>query len=82
MFYSKRSRKFETNKINPKCYWSILRSFLNNKTFSVYLPLIHSNQFAVDFKEKSQLINSFFNVLIFRPEAIYLPRHCVEQMNP
>ena len=37
MYYSNLSKKFETNKINPKCYWLILKSFLNNKKFSVYL---------------------------------------------
>ena len=28
--YSKLSRKLATNKINPKCYWSMLRHKHNN----------------------------------------------------
>ena len=62
----------------------MLKSFLNNKKIPCIPPLIHNNQFAVDFKEKSKLFNSFSqsNTLILRLEAIYLPRYCVEQMNP
>ena len=46
--------------INPECYWSILKNFLNYKNISWIPPLIHSNQFIVDFREKSELFNSFF----------------------
>ena len=46
--------------INPKCYWSILKSFLSNKKIPCIPPLIHNNQFVIDFIEKSKLFNSFF----------------------
>ena len=59
-YYFKLSRKLAVNKINPKCYWSILKSFLSNKKIPCIPPLIHNNQFVVDFKEKSELFNSFF----------------------
>ena len=59
-YYFKLSRKLAVNKINPKCYWSILKSFLNNKKIPSIPPLIHNNQFIVDFKEKSELFNLFF----------------------
>ena len=59
-YSAKLSRKLPTNKINPKCYWSILKSSLNNKKISCIPSLIHNNQFVVDFKEKSELFNSFF----------------------
>ena len=59
-YYFKLSRKLAVNKINPKCYWSILKSFLGNKKIPCIPPLIHNNQFVVDFKEKSELFNSFF----------------------
>ena len=58
-YYSKFSRKLAVNKINPKCYRSILKSFLSNKKIPCIPPLIH-DQFVVDFKEKSKLFNSFF----------------------
>ena len=59
-YYFKFSRKLAVNKINPKCYWSILKSFLSNKKIPCVPSLIHNNQFAVDFKEKSELFNAFF----------------------
>ena len=58
--YSNFFRKLAADKINPKCYWSILKSFLNNIKIPCISPLIHNNQFIVDFKEKSELFNSFF----------------------
>ena len=84
-YYFKFSRKLAVNKINPKCYWSILKSFLNNKKIPCIPPLIHNNQFIVDFKRKkaNYLSHSLqSNVLILRREAIYPPRYCAEQMNP
>ena len=59
-YYSKLSRKLTTNRINPKCYWSILKSFLNSKKIPCIPPLIHNNQYVVDFKEKSELFNLLF----------------------
>ena len=59
-YYFKLSRKLAVIKINPKFYWSILKSFLSNKKIPCIPPLIHNNQFVVDFKEKSELFNSFF----------------------
>ena len=50
--YFKLFKKLAISKINPKCYWSILISFRNNKKIS----LIHNNQFVVDFKEKIELL--------------------------
>ena len=59
-YYFKLSRKLAVNKINPKCYWSIFKSFLSNKKIPCILPLILNNHFVIDFKEKSELFNSFF----------------------
>ena len=70
-YYFKLSRKLAVNKINPKCYWSILKSFLSNKKIPCIPPLIHNNQFVLDFK-----------ALILKPGAIYLPSYFIEQMDP
>ena len=59
-YYSELARKLGTNKIIPKCYWSVLKIFLNNNKILCIPPLIHNNQFDVDFKEKNELFNSFF----------------------
>ena len=82
--YFKLSRIPAVNKINPKCYWSILRIFLSNKKIPCIPPLIHNNQFVVDFKEKGKLFNSFFAKQCTHIETgSNLPiQYCVEQMNP
>ena len=82
--YFKLSRKPAVNKINPKCYWCILRIFLNNKKIPYIPPLIHNNQFVVDLKKKANYLTHSLqsNALILRLETIYLPRYCIEQMNP
>ena len=80
--YFKLSRKLEVNKINPKYYWSILKSFLSNKKISCIPPLIHNNQFDVDFKEKSKLFNSFFAKLCTYIETgSNLPTHIFRRTN-
>ena len=78
-YYFKLSRKLAVNKINSKCYWSILKSFLNNKKVASIPPLIHNNQFAISFKVKANYLTHSLqsNALILKPEAIYLPRYWV-----
>ena len=54
-----------TNKLintqkSSKAYWSLLKGFLNNKKIPLIPPLFHENRFITDFKEKAELINSFF----------------------
>ena len=45
---------------SPKTYWSILKTFLNNKKIPCIPPLFHENKFITDFKEKAELFNHFF----------------------
>ena len=79
-YYSKLSRKLATKKTSPKSYWSI---FLITKKLPVYLKLIIINLSQILKKKVDYLTHSLqSNVLILRREAIYLPRYCVEQMNP
>ena len=59
-YYSKLSSKLTNKNTNPKYYWSILKSFLNNTKIPCIPTLIYNNQFITDFKENSELFNSFF----------------------
>ena len=46
---------------SPITYWSILKTFLNNKKTHCVPPLFHENIFMTYFKEnKAELINKFF----------------------
>ena len=43
-----------------KSYWSILKTFLNNKKILVIPPILHDNKFITNFKEKAEIFNNFF----------------------
>ena len=45
---------------SPKSYWSILKTFLNNKKIPCIPPLLHSDKFSTNFKEKADTFNDFF----------------------
>ena len=45
---------------SPETYWSILKTFVNNKKIPSILPLFHENKFVTGFKEKAELFNHFF----------------------
>ena len=56
-----------TNKLintqnRSKDYWSLLKGFMNNKKILPITRLFHENSFSfiIDFKEKVELVNSFF----------------------
>ena len=74
-YYAKQATKLTSNKINPKCYWSILKSFLNNKKIPCIPPLIHNNQFITDFKEKSELLNSFKLIQLILRQTMFSYRN-------
>ena len=43
MYYFKFSRNLAVNKINPKGYWRILKSFVSNKKIPCMPPLTQNN---------------------------------------
>ena len=45
---------------SPKSYWSILKTFLNNKKIPFIPLLLHDDNFITDFKEKKEIFNNFF----------------------
>ena len=59
-YYTKLSRRLADPLTSPKTYWSILKTFLNNKKIPCIPPLFHENKFITDFKEKVELFNHFF----------------------
>ena len=50
----------ESTSINTKCYWSLLKTFLNNKKIPCIPPLYHDDKFVCDFEEKSKIFNNYF----------------------
>ena len=59
-YYSRMSVKLTDPKTSPKTYWSILKTFLNNKKIPCIPPIYHDNKFITNFHEKAELFNSFF----------------------
>ena len=58
-YYSNLSTKLIKQKSNPKTYWSVLKRFLNNKKIPCIPSLIYENKLATDFRENSEIFNSF-----------------------
>ena len=59
-YYCRMSNKLTNAEKSSKAYWSILKSFLNNKKIPLIPPLFYENCFITNFKEKAELFNSFF----------------------
>ena len=45
---------------SSKAYWSILKTFLNDKKILCIPPVFRDNKFVIDFREKAELFNTFF----------------------
>ena len=45
---------------NSKCYWALLKTLLNSRKISYISSFFHDNKFSTDFREKSEIFNSFF----------------------
>ena len=62
---SKQNYSRLSNKLldSPKSYWSILKTFLNNKKIPYIPPLLHNGKFIMDFREKAELFNDFFKAV-------------------
>ena len=56
-YYTKLSNRLVNPLSSPKTYWSILKTFLNNKKIPCIPPFFHENKFVTDFKEKVELFN-------------------------
>ena len=59
-YYTKMSSRLADPLTSAKTYWSILKTFLNDKKIPSIPPLFHENKFITDFKEKAELFNHFF----------------------
>ena len=59
-YYSRMSAKLTKFYKSWKVYWSLLKTFLNNKKIPLISPLHHQGDFITNFKIKAELFNSFF----------------------
>ena len=81
-YYSKLSIKLANRATSSKTYWSILKTFLNNKKIPCIPPLFHENKFITNFKEKAELFNTFFaNQCALLNNSSVLPKNLAKLTN-
>ena len=54
-YNSKVAKQLLDPSTSPETYWSILKTFLNNKKIPIILPTYHNNKFITDFKQKAEI---------------------------
>mgnify|MGYP001793298187 CR=1 FL=1 len=59
-YYNRLSKKLSDPQTSSKAYWSILKSFFNDKKRPVIPPLLVNNAFITEFKVKANLFNTHF----------------------
>ena len=59
-YYSRLSDKLLDSKTSPKPYWSILKTFLNNKKIPCIPPLLHHGKFI---RKKLNSLMTFFKAV-------------------
>ena len=59
-YFNNISKKLRDSLTSTKCYWSLLKTILNGKKVPCIPPIFHDNKYITDFKEKSEIFNSFF----------------------
>ena len=64
--------------IAPKCYWSLLKTMLNDKYAPCIPPIFHDNKFVTGFSKKGDLFNSFLQssaqllkIAVFFPHQLF-----------
>ena len=60
-YFAKIAKKLSDPNISSKTYWPILKCFLTGENVPCILPIFHESRFIIDFREKAELLNSFFS---------------------
>ena len=59
-YYYRLGKRINDPSTSAKSYWTILKTFYNKRKIPLIPPLLVSNSFVTDFKEKANLFNEFF----------------------
>ena len=59
-YYARLSKKLLDPMSSLKSYWSILKTFLNNKQIPCIRPLLHDDKFITNFKEMAEIFKYLF----------------------
>ena len=59
-YHFRLTEKLRDRNTSPKAYWSLLKTFLNNKKIPCFPPTFYENDFVIDFQKKVETFNEFF----------------------
>ena len=59
-YYENCGKKLNNPLLQAKNYWSILKTFYNDKKIPLIPPLLVNNKFITDIKTKANIFNKFF----------------------
>ena len=60
LYYENLGKKLNNPLLQPKTYWSILKTFYNGKKIPLIPPLLVNDKFVTDMKTKADILNKFF----------------------
>ena len=60
LYYENLAKKLNNPLLQTKTYWSILKSFYNEKKIPIIPPLLIDNKFVTDIQMKANAFNKFF----------------------
>ena len=60
LYYENLAKKLNNPKLQAKTYWSILKTFYNEKKIPIIQPLLVDNNFVIDIQTKANIFNKFF----------------------
>ena len=60
LYYENLAKKLNNPLLQTKTYWSILKTFYNNKKIPQIPPLLEDDKFVTDMKTKADIFNKFF----------------------
>ena len=60
LYYENLSKKLNNSLLQAKSYWSILKTFYNEKKIPLIPPLLVDDKFVTDIKTKACIFNKFF----------------------